>query len=237
MSNKTAILSTMPLELPLLNKALDNNIVLDTMAFIQVIDISDEAETWGQISETYKQQAIVVFTSASAVFAVCEHPSFVRPDWKIFCIEKATKKAVLQYFDESFIIGSAKDSDELAQKIRDTATVDEVVFFCGDKRMDTLPSILLKSGIITNEIVVYKTVEQPQFVEKEHDGILFYSPSGVSSFFSMNTAPANTVLFAIGNTTAAAIKLESANEIVVCPTPSKEALMDEAISYFNNKQK
>lgn len=237
MNNKISILSTMPLEQPLLNKALDNNIVLDTKAFIQVIDISDETEVWEKITRAYAQKAIVVFTSASAVFAVCEHPSFVRPDWKIFCIEKATRKAVLQYFDESYIAGSAKDSDELAQKIRETADVNEVIFFCGDKRMDTLPSILLKSGIITNEIVVYKTVEQPTFVEKEHNGILFYSPSGVSSFFSMNTANPGTVLFAIGNTTAAAIKLETENEIVVCPTPSKEALLDVAINYFNNKQK
>lgn len=227
----------MPLEQPLLNKALDNNIVLDTKAFIQVIDISDETEVWEKITAAYAQQAIVVFTSASAVFAVCEHPSFVRPDWKIFCIEKATKKAVLQYFDESYIVGSAKDSDELAQKIRETADVKEVIFFCGDKRMDTLPSILLKSGIITNEIVVYKTVEQPTFIEKEHNGILFYSPSGVSSYFSMNTANPGTVLFAIGNTTAAAIKLETENEIVVCPTPSKEALLDVAIDYFNKQQK
>ncbi len=237
MSNKISILSTMPLEQPLLNKALDNNIVLDTKAFIQVIDISDEKEVWEKITGAYAQQAIVVFTSASAVFAVCEHPSFVRPDWKIFCIEKATKKAVLQYFDESYIVGSAKDSDELAQKIRETADVKEVIFFCGDKRMDTLPSILLKSGIITNEIVVYKTVEQPTFIEKEHNGILFYSPSGVSSYFSMNTANPGTVLFAIGNTTAAAIKLETENEIVVCPTPSKEALLDVAIDYFNKQQK
>ena len=237
MSNKISILSTMPLEQPLLNKALDNNIVLDTKAFIQVIDISDETEVWEKITAAYAQQAIVVFTSASAVFAVCEHPSFVRPDWKIFCIEKATKKAVLQYFDESYIVGSAKDSDELAQKIRETADVKEVIFFCGDKRMDTLPSILLKSGIITNEIVVYKTVEQPTFIEKEHNGILFYSPSGVSSYFSMNTANPGTVLFAIGNTTAAAIKLETENEIVVCPTPSKEALLDVAIDYFNKQQK
>jgi uroporphyrinogen-III synthase len=102
--------------------------------------------------------------------------------------------------------------------------------------MDTLPSILLKSGIITNEITVYKTVEQPTFVEKEYDGILFYSPSGVSSYFSMNTVSSGTVLFAIGHTTAAAIKLETNNEVVVCPTPSKEALLDEAILYFNNKR-
>lgn len=227
----------MPLEQSLLNKALDHNIVLNTMAFIQVIDISDETEVWEKISAAYQQNATVVFTSASAVFAVCEHPSFVRPDWKIFCIEKATKKAVLQYFDESYISGSAKDSDELAGKIKESADVKEVIFFCGDKRMDTLPSILLRSGIITKEIVVYKTVEQPTFIEKEHNGILFYSPSGVSSFFSMNTTSPETVLFAIGNTTAAAIKLETDNKIVVCPTPSKEALLDEAINYFNNTKK
>lgn len=232
MSNKISILSTMPLELPLQAKARGHDIALDTMSFIQVIDISDETEVQQQIDAAYKQVAYVVFTSASAVYAVCEHPSFVRPNWKICCIEKATMKAVLQYFDESYILTSAKDSDELASKIKAAASVDEVIFFCGDKRMDTLPSSLLQSGIITHEIVVYKTVEQPQFVEKEHDGILFYSPSGVSSFFTMNTVAAGTVLFAIGNTTAQAIKIETDNKIIVCSSPSKEALLDAAIDYF-----
>lgn len=235
MNNKASILSTMPLERPLLAKAADSGIALDTMSFIQVIDISDETAVWEQITEVYQQQAVVVFTSASAVFAVCEHPTFIRPDWKICCIEKATMKAVLQYFDESFILCSAKDSDELAKAIKEASGVDEVVFFCGDKRMDTLPSSLLQSGIITREVVVYKTVEQPQFIEKEYDGILFYSPSGVSSFFTMNTVPAHTVLFAIGATTAQAIQIESDNKVVFCTTPSKEQLLDEAISYFSIK--
>ncbi len=222
----------MQLDPSLLNKAMDSGILLDTMSFIQVVDISDEAAVNAQINEIRQQKAVVIFTSASAVYAVCEHPDFVKPDWQLFCIEKATKKAVLEYFDESDIKGSAKDSDELAAIIKKAEGVLEVVFFCGDKRMDTLPTSLLESGIITKEVVVYKTVEQPQFVEKEYDGILFYSPSGVSSFFSLNEPATETVLFAIGNTTAQALKIESTNPVVVCDTPSKEILLYKAISHF-----
>src|SRR5258706_9822828 len=42
--------------------------------------------------------------------------------------------------------------------------------------------------------------------EKVYDGILFFSPSGVESFFNTNEVNEQTILFAIGNTTATEIK-------------------------------
>lgn len=229
---KPTILSTIPLDTFLLNRAMDSGVLLDIASFIKVETCSHEAAVEQEIDAACRQPAIVVFTSANAVAAVCDSPAFKNPGWKIFCIERATKKAVLQYFAEADILGSADNSEELAAKIKHAPGVHEVVFFCGDKRMDTLPSTLLTSGIITKEIIVYKTIEQAQFVEKDYDAILFYSPSGVSSFFSMNTLSPDTVLFAIGNTTAEALKLETTNKIIVSETPSKEILLYKAISYF-----
>ena len=232
MIQRPTILSTIPLDPFLLNRAMDSGVLLDTASFINIEPCSHEPAVAREIENVCAQPATVVFTSANAVTSVCGSAGFKNPGWKIFCIERATKKAVLQYFTAADILGSADNSEDLALTIKNAPGVREVVFFCGDKRMDTLPVNLLVSGIITKEIVVYKTVELSHFVEKDYDAILFYSPSGVSSFFSMNMLNPDTVLFAIGNTTAEAIKLETNNKIIVCDTPSKEILLYKAISYF-----
>ena len=222
----------MPLDQTLIDKALTNGIQLDIMSFIQIVDIADQPETQQILAGLYKESGVIVFTSQSAVYAVCEHPGFIKPDWKICCIANATKKAVLEYFDESSIICSAPDAHTLAANIASSNGIRNVVFFCSDKRQDTLPAMLHDAGIIVNEIIVYTTVEQPQFVAKDYDGILFYSPSGVSSYFSLNIADPGTTFFAIGNTTAQAIRQETDNKVIVCAAPSKEKLLDTAIQYF-----
>lgn len=232
MSSNTTILSTMPLNSEWLQTATSKGIAVDCLSFIQVVDITSNAQVTRQIQDAAREHAVVIFTSASAVNAVCSLPAFSAPGWKIYCIEKATLKAVKQYFSEAQVAGSGSNAEELASKIKADNNVDEVIFFCGDKRMDTLPTTLLQSGIITKEITVYRTEEHPQFVEQDYSGYLFYSPSGVSSFFSMNQMPEGAVLFAIGHTTAQALKLECDNEIIVSEQPSKEILLQTAVNHF-----
>lgn len=232
MRRNTNILSTMLLASEWLETAQGSGVTVDCASFIEVVPATDDVVLDKQINELSNQEAVVVFTSASAVEAVCAQPGFSANNWKIYCIEKATLKAVSKYFNSLQIAGTGMNAEELAGKIMAGNDVKEVVFFCGDKRMDTLPTTLLNKGIITREIVVYNTVERPQFVEKEYNGYLFYSPSGVSSFFSMNEVPEAAVLFAIGNTTAQALQLECSNEIIVSEQPSKEILLQTAVNHF-----
>ena len=109
---------------------------------------------------------------------------------------------------------------------------DEVIFFCGGQRRDELPSILNDAGIEVDEIAVYQTIEVPHIIKKDYHGILFFSPSAVRSFFKVNKANGKTILFAIGNTTAAEIKKFSNNKILVSDEPGKESLVQKAIEYF-----
>ena len=101
--------------------------------------------------------------------------------------------------------------------------------------MDTLPEALQRQGIKVNEVVVYETIETPRFAGERYDGILFFSPSGVNSFFGMNTIEPETILFAIGETTAKAIKEQAANTVIVSESPSKDHLLDQAIQYFRKQ--
>jgi uroporphyrinogen-III synthase len=69
-------------------------------------------------------------------------------------------------------------------------------------------------------------------IEKTYHGILFFSPSAVQSFFSNNKISDQTILFAIGNTTATEIKKYTNNKIITGDEPGKENLVTEMIRYY-----
>ena len=55
----------------------------------------------------------------------------------------------------------------LSKKIIKNSSIKNVIFFCGDKRRDELPENLIKNGINVEEIIVYKTMETPTFIDKK----------------------------------------------------------------------
>ncbi len=231
MKINTYILSTAELDEPLVQHAMTHGVELDAVSFIQVEPVRDENLN-EEIAGFCKLPLTAVFTSANAVNAIADVLRQGRPSWHIYCIGKATKKAVLEFFDESQVKGTAFDGALLADVIRSHG-VKEVVFFCGDKRLDALPQFLFKNDIMVHEIVVYKTTETPEEIKKHYQGIMFFSPNGVNSFFRLNELNPHTVLFAIGNTTAAAIKAKTGNKVVVSETPSKERMVEKVIEYFH----
>ena len=232
MGNNASILSTVQLEQPLIDRAMLAGMDLDIIPFIQIVDISDSSELQEKIGQLYKEKITVIFTSTNAVYAICEHPSFGQPDWDIYCIENATMKAVLEYFPAERIMGKASDSDTLATEILKNKNIKNITFFCGDKRMDTLPDALQKGKVVVNEVVVYTTVETPVFAAKDYDGILFNSPSAVSSFFSMNLLDEHTVVFAIGKSTAKSLEKECNNQLIISDIATKKGVLETAIRYF-----
>ena len=125
----------------------------------------------------------------------------------------------------------APDATGLAKKIVKAGTA-EVVFFCGDKRRDALPSLLTSSGITVHEFVLYETVETPQLVMQPYDAVLFFSPSAVHSFFLLNRLQEHVVCFAVGETTAKSIKEFTSNRIVISSAPSQEKMVDAVVEYF-----
>jgi uroporphyrinogen-III synthase len=106
------------------------------------------------------------------------------------------------------------------------------VFFCGDQARDELPAMLVKHNIAIEKVVVYKTILQPKKVEPDYDGILFFSPTAVESFFSSNSTLPGTVLFAIGETTASSLRKASNNEIIVSDHSSEEWMIKKLQERF-----
>lgn len=229
--NNINILCTRPLNTFLVEDAKAAGIVIDEISFIETEPVQT-IEVQQEIEQALLLSATVVFTSMNAVDAVAAWQYEQQPDWNIYCMGTTTKKLVAENFGEANIAGTANSAAELAELIAEDRFIDKVIFFCGDQRRDELPEILQQNNIEVNEIIVYQTIEVPHKITKPYHGILFFSPSAVESFFKTNTVTAQTILFAIGNTTATAIKKFTNNKIIISDQPGKENLVKKMIEYF-----
>lgn len=232
---KIRLLSTRPLDEALVNKALKHRIILDCISFIKTENITGNAVS-EKIIELASQTVTAVFTSMNGAEAVIDtlRKTNLQPAWKIYCLGAATHSLITSYFASITISGTGKNAAELSETIIHN-NEKEVYFFCGNQRRDELPKKLRERNVSVKEIAVYETKELAVKINKPYNGILFFSPSAVKSFFSVNTIPADTVLFSIGNTTADEIKKNCTNQIMISNFPAKDKLAEIAIEYFNSE--
>ena len=238
---KFKVLSTKKLEPSLVEKARAANIDIKEQEAIQIRQLLSK-EKWEEVFSLLEMKVeYAVFTSSNAVHALRKYlhtyVNYLPVQWKIFCLAGKTKEALVQ--DEELfgsIEGIANDATALAHDML-AKGIKEVVFFCGNRRRDNLPQILQEQGVQVHEAVVYETIETPLAVEEEYDAVLFFSPSGVSSFFSVNQLKKDAVCFAIGHTTAESLALVTKNKIFISKEPSQEALLNEVILYYNRVAK
>lgn len=217
----------------LIQEAAEQNIQLDIIPLIDTEPIHD-IDTQQEVEQIALQYVTVVFTSMNAVESVIDMLDEHVPEWNIYCMGNTTQELIRNYFGDTSIHGTGNNATELAENIlSENEELDEVFFFCGDQRRDELPAKLKEAGINVEEIVVYKTIPLIQKIDTTYDGIIFFSPSAVESFFTKNKATTSTVFFAIGSTTEAAIKKYTNNSIITAHSPGKEELVRKAIHHFS----
>lgn len=230
--NKVQILSTRLLKSELVQRARQHHIYADAVAFIQnTADV--KPETSEKIKELAARKIVAVFTSIHAVEVVRAELGEIIPDWRIFCTGGATKEALLEFFPEGQIIATAKNASGLADKILIQEDVKEVFFFCSKQRLNDLPETLRTAKVTVQELMVYQTIGTPATIDKEYQAVLFFSPSAVHSFFSMNTISIDTTLFSIGKTTTSTIESYCGNEVVTSQWPGEANLVDLVIDHFD----
>ena len=233
---KYKVLSTKKLLPILIEKANQNNIQIIEKEFISVQPVITKEKIKEVVDLAKSGKEYIAFTSANAVTPfdkyLHQHDTVHVVGWKIFCLEGKTKEAVLNsLLPKKNIISTAENAKALSQKIIDHG-VKEIIFFCGNKRRNDLPDILKDAGITVHEVVVYETVEIPTVAAEGFNGILFFSPSAVNSFFSVNKLNSKTVCFAIGETTGNTIAGFADNKIIIIETPGQEMMMAAVNSYF-----
>lgn len=238
---KHKVLSTKRLEPSLVKEAEKSGIEIIEQEFISVKPTSNNKLHEEVLELALSGVRYAAFTSANAAIMLDKQmhvgDTFYVLELETFCLSGRTKEAVLQAGClKPIIVGEARNGEELAKRIIQQE-VKEIIFFCGNKRRDELPTMLKKAGIKVHEVVVYETVETPKVSTSEFDGIFFFSPSAVQSFFSANQLKENAVCFAIGQTTADSIKQATQNELLISKEPTQEALLDEVITYFQNSDR
>lgn len=229
-SNKKYLLSTRPLPKAIHEEGANKNVIIEELSFIATKPIEDDTLSQ-KIKNLATEQHTVVFTSMNAVEVVAAQVDKA-PTWQIYCIGNTTRQLIEEKWGQDRIIATAENAQRLGERLIDDG-IREVVFFCGNIRRDELPNKIRSEGGKVEEVVVYETEETPTKLERMYDGILFFSPSAVQAFFSQNKPAKDTTLFAIGKTTAEAIRQHKGRKIVVANVTDKTEMARDAINYLS----
>ena len=98
--------------------------------------------------------------------------------------------------------------------------------------MKEIETSLNKYGIALNIHEIYQTNFTSKHFKTYFDGILFFSPSAVSSYFTKNTWAIDTHGFCLGSTTAKKLSQFTSN-FSKAKNPSENQLMITIQQYYN----
>ena len=182
------------------------------------------------------QNGVKSFLSQKLKLPLLEEMAEVR----CFCVGQNTK-ALLEK-NGLKVIKTTDYGVDLADFILKNYKNDSFHFFCGTKRREEIPTALKSAKIELIEVKTYKTTLKPHKFEQRWDGILFFSPSGVESYFTLNaTSPSKRekglgdednwqipIVFCIGKTTATAAQKYTSN-IVIANATTVESVIAKAV--------
>lgn len=207
------------------------NFVIDVLPFIETV-LSTQTQATDAVKALAKQNVLVVLTSQIAVDWVTENIAIV-PNWSIACMKGQTQKALSDKGWGALVHYTASNSLELAKQIAAHVPKSTTIHFVGsNQRLASLPTYLHQKGFIVNEMIAYTTIAKQQSINKQYNCMVFLSPSAVNSFFDQHTINNEVILFAIGQTTADAIKIRSHNEVVISEGVSQIELFKTIYKYY-----
>lgn len=166
-----------------------------------------------------------IFTSRHAVRACFQDLQEPDPTGvQCLCVGEKTAESLRE--KGIFPLEVAPNAADLAMRIRNKYTEKSFVYYCGDKRLDLLPDALDSLRVSWEELVVYQTTQARREFHKSFDAILFFSPSGVESYYEVNKN-SRALALCIGETTASAVK-KYTNRYEVAEHPSVKAVISLA---------
>lgn len=165
-----------------------------------------------------------IFTSQNAVETVLRQNIDIS---QCFCVGEKTKALLEEKGQE--VVMMTEYATELAAYLVENHKEDSFHFFCGNIRSDEIPTRLTENNIDFKEVVVYKTILNPKKFERNFDAILFFSPSGVRSYYEANRpVRSETVSVCIGTTTASEAKNYTQN-VVISNSTTVESVIAKAV--------
>lgn len=206
-------------------------------------------EDWFAIEMTFKssKKPVLAFTSQNGVKALEFFQSTggkIPKEATFYAVGKKTAEALKNLGFEA-IVPEQQDGVGLARKIAEDfsemkdSEKPTVLHFCGDKRRDEFRQFLSDADVHVRDMVVYNTIlKSMRLPNHKTDGLVFYSPSAVQAFrdsggFRNKNLPE---LFAIGETTAEELSIESGRHVHVSPEPNTKDLLEYAANILNKEK-
>ncbi|WP_343696088.1 uroporphyrinogen-III synthase [Flavobacterium sp.] len=195
---------------------------------LEVIE-ADFIKTENKPFELKNLNESLIFTSQNAVHSILSNPKSEELKKKnVYCVGLKTKTLLS---DNGFnVVAYTGYASDLAEIIALIYNKESFTFFSGNLRRDTLPEALTEAGIQFNEIQVYETSLQPQKIKANPEALLFFSPSGVTSYLKDNTIN-KQLCFCIGETTAEALHKITKN-IIIADQPTIEDVIEDVINEY-----
>ncbi len=220
--------------------ALQKGIKITSDEFIRISPVYS-----GKIREAIHKELDIpnptlLFTSKNAVQIALEHylssiSKAHMSSWNIYCLSGATKKALLTRFRKDQIVAYADHAAGLIPHIAAYKETDPIHFFCGNRRRNTLPVFMKNHFIPYKEWVIYQTLNTARSVSQNYQAYLFYSPSAVESFFSLNNIKKDIPCFSIGQTTTRALEATIKNRVYTSERPDTDHLLQTLFHYFKTE--
>jgi uroporphyrinogen-III synthase len=199
-------------------------------------------ENWTALDDALKQRSrygSLALTSPRAAAAVADRIRACEITWlaghnpRVWAVGGATAEAlqgvlgpVQGSYPESHFDESA--AERLARAMLSAGAAGPVLFPCGDKRRDELPTILRANGLEVDEVICYGTVlASPRQARAAIEGatmVVVASPSVVQLLVESCSPSELPALVAIGPTTASAARRAGWQPAAVPAAPSTPAL-------------
>lgn len=199
--------------------------------FIQIKCIQDPRIAQ-QLQQLGNQKINAIITSSNTLSCISKIINIQSLDWNYYLINGKTESLAKELFPKINIVASAKNATTLLQFLPINNQVKTYIF-CGDQSLDIIPNFLNQENVVFEKIVVYENQSQPKEIKKDYEAYLFFSPSGVNSFFEKNLLPKNSITIAIGGTTAKALLTFAPNQkILIADEPNLGSMLGKLKEYY-----
>ena len=217
----------------------DNNIQITNLPVLQttVLNLDHSCD-----NSPAKHDGIIISSKHGAKFLIKNKIDISGKSLAI--VGPATAKIVRKYadqFDDVTLVWE-DNASLLSQTILSSFPRSHSwIFYCGNKALDILPSILSEHGVRLKQLVVYTVDKRPEF-DKDlslldvgvFQAVVFFSPSGVdyTGEFLRDKLSEGCVLVAFGKSTAAALSQCFSNVFVIriCEHPTPSGVLDVLMS-------
>lgn len=181
--------------------------------------------------EFLKIENTLIFTSQNAVKIAFKSTNFADQirNKNCYCVGDKTKSLLEE--NGLKVIKMSQNASDLAQFIAKNSKNESFSFFCGKQRRPEIEHLLGQHNIPLKIHELYETLLTPKRFESPFDGVLFFSPSAVNSYFLENTWPEDAYGFCIGPTTAGTLKTHTTN-VLEAKNPSENHLISAIYQHY-----